>query len=64
VYAPHTSKGFVAPPHKDTLLVLNGLLAKFGMWQARRHGTADQLERLAAARAAAGAGEGGQPPPG
>jgi hypothetical protein len=54
----------VAPPHKDTLLALNGLLAKFGMWQARRHGTADQLERLAAARAAAGAGEGGQPPPG
>jgi hypothetical protein len=64
VYAPHTSKGFVVPPNKNTLLVLNGLLAKFGMWQARRHGTADQLERLAAARAAAGAGEGGQPPPG
>ena len=64
VYAPHTSKGFVVPPNKNTLLVLNGLLAKFGMWQARRHGTADQLEWLAAARAATGAGEGGQPPPG
>jgi len=64
VYAPHTSKGFVAPPNKNTLLVLNGLLAKFGMWQARRHGVAEQLERLAAARATAGAGEGGQPPAG
>jgi hypothetical protein len=64
VYAPHTSKGFVAPPEKNTLLVLNGLLAKFGMWQARRHGLAGQLERLAAARAAAGAGESEQPPPG
>jgi hypothetical protein len=64
VYAPHTSKGFVAPPHKDTLLVLNGLLAKFGMWQARRHGAEERLERLAATSAAAGAGEGGQPPPG
>ena len=64
VYAPHTSKGFVVPPHKDTLLVLNGLLAKFGMWQARRHGAGERLERLAAARAAAGTGEGGQPPAG
>jgi hypothetical protein len=64
VYAPHTSKGFVAPPHKDTLLVLNGLLAKFGMWQARRHGAEERLERLAATSAAAGAGERGQPPAG
>jgi hypothetical protein len=64
VYAPHTSRGFVVPPNKNTLLVLNGLLAKFGMWQARRHGVAGQLERLAAARATAGAGEGRQPPPG
>jgi hypothetical protein len=68
VYAPHTSKGFVAPPHKDTLLVLNGLLAKFGLWQARRHGAEERLERLAATRAAAGAaaggGERGQPPAG
>ena len=64
VYAPHTSKGFVAPPNKNTLLVLNGLVAKYGMWQARRHGAAGQLQRLAAARAAAGAGEDGQPPPG
>ena len=68
VYAPHTSKGFVAPPHKDTLLVLNGLLAKFGLWQARRHGAEERLERLAAARAAAGATAGaderGRPPAG
>ena len=56
--------GAVAPPNKNTLLVLNGLLAKYGMWQARRHGAAGQLQRLAAARAAAGAGEDGQPPPG
>jgi hypothetical protein len=51
VYAPHTSKGFVAPPSKNLLLTLNGLLAKFGLWQARRHGTAERLERLAAERA-------------
>jgi hypothetical protein len=54
VYAPHTSKGFVAPPGKNTLLVLNGLLAKFGLWQARRHGMAEQLQRLATEQAAAG----------
>ena len=34
VYAPHTYKGFVAPPRKDLLLVSNGLMAKFGTWQA------------------------------
>ena len=54
MYAPHTSKGFVAPPGKNTLLVLNGLLAKFGLWQARRHGMAEQLQRLATEQAAAG----------
>jgi hypothetical protein len=48
LYAPHTSKGFVAPPRKKLLLVSNGLFAKYGMWQARRHGTADRLEQLAA----------------
>jgi hypothetical protein len=51
VYAPHTSKGFVAPPRKKLLLVSNGLFAKYGLWQARRRGTADRLER-------AGCGEG------
>lgn len=30
VYAPHTYKGFVAPPRKTLLLVSNGLMAKFG----------------------------------
>jgi hypothetical protein len=54
VYAPHTSRGFVAPPSKNLLLVSNGLLAKFGLWQARRHGTADRLERLATEKAADG----------
>jgi hypothetical protein len=48
VYAPHTSKGFVAPPSKKPLLVVNGLFAKYGLWQARRQGTADRLEQLAA----------------
>jgi hypothetical protein len=51
VYAPHTTKGFVAPPSKKLLLVSNGLFAKYGMWQARRQGTAERLERLAAEKA-------------
>ena len=46
VYAPHTSKGFIAPPRKKPLLVVNGLLAKYGVWQARRHHTAEHLEQL------------------
>ena len=45
-YSPHTSKGFTAPPAKTLLLVTNGLLAKRGLRQARKHGVA---ERLAAA---------------
>jgi hypothetical protein len=52
VYAPHTSRGFMAPPSKDLLLVSNGLLAKFGLWQARRRRTAERLEQLAAGRQA------------
>ena len=36
---------------KNLLLALNGLLAKFGLWQARRHGTAQRLERLATEQA-------------
>ena len=48
VYAPHTGKGFVAPPRKKLLLVSNGLMAKYGMWQARRRGTAERLRQLAA----------------
>src|SRR5947208_1550759 len=38
IYAPHTSKGFVAPPKKNLLLVSNGLMAKVGHWQAGRSG--------------------------
>ena len=44
----------MAPPSKNMLPVLNGLLAKFGLWQARRHGTAEQLQRLTTEQAAAG----------
>jgi len=54
IYAPHTAKGFVAPPRKKLLLVSNGLLAKYGLWQARRRGTAQRLEQLASERAARG----------
>src|SRR6266581_250256 len=50
IYAPHTAKGFVAPPRKKLLLVSNGLLAKYGLWQARRRGTAQRLEQLASER--------------
>jgi hypothetical protein len=49
-YAPHTVKGFVAPPRKNLLLVTNGLMAKYGVRQARRSGLAEQLEALAGAR--------------
>jgi hypothetical protein len=48
IYAPHTSKGFIAPPRKNLLLISNGLFAKYGMWQARRQNAAERLERLAA----------------
>jgi hypothetical protein len=48
LYAPHTSKGFMAPPRKNLLLVSNGLMAKVGHWQARRSGAADRLRALAA----------------
>jgi hypothetical protein len=58
VYAPHTSRGFIAPPRKKLLLISNGLLAKYGIWQARRHGTAARLERLAAGSGGARPGSG------
>ena len=48
LYAPHTSKGFMAPPRKNLLLVSNGLMAKVGHWQTRRSGTAARLRTLAA----------------
>jgi len=55
IYAPHTSKGFLAPPKKNLLLVSNGLMAKVGQWQAGRSGAADRLRALQAA----GGGRGG-----
>jgi hypothetical protein len=54
LYAPHTAKGFAAPPSKKTLLVVNGLFAKFGLRRARRQGTIERLERLAAVSAQLG----------
>jgi hypothetical protein len=47
VYAPHTSKGFLAPPAKTLLLVSNGLMAKHGMRRARASGLVEELQRLA-----------------
>jgi hypothetical protein len=55
-YAPHTSKGFTAPPNKSLLLVSNGLLAKAGLWRARRQGSAERLRQLAHANPANEAG--------
>jgi hypothetical protein len=52
VYAPHTSRGFRAPPVKTLLLVSNGLFAKYGMWQARRAGLAPRLQALSRAMVA------------
>ncbi|WP_405833318.1 hypothetical protein [Streptomyces sp. NBC_01176] len=46
VYAPHTSKGLAAPPFKNLLTVSNGLLAKYGLWRARRDGTSARLQDL------------------
>ena len=37
-YAPHTQAGYRAPPNKTFLLLLNGLLAKRGVRQARKAG--------------------------
>ncbi|WP_392757138.1 hypothetical protein [Streptomyces sp. LN590] len=48
LYSPHTSKGLAAPPYKTLLTVSNGLLAKYGLWRARRDGTAARLQHLAA----------------
>ncbi len=47
VYAPHTSRGLLAPPAKNLLLVSNGLMAKYGMRRARRSGLVEELQRLA-----------------
>jgi len=50
VYAPHTSKGFMAPPNKTLLLLSNGLLAKYGLRKATKEDTAGRLRDLAARR--------------
>jgi hypothetical protein len=42
-YAPHTTRGFVAPPRKNLLLTVNGMMAKYGALQARRAGLVDRL---------------------
>lgn len=52
VYAPHTTRGFAAPPHRELLLVSNGLLAKAGLRKARRTGVQEQLLHLAQAQSA------------
>lgn len=57
-YAPHTAKGWTAPPLKNVLLVMNGLLAKFGYRRAVRNGVFDELRHLQEQRQAGeGAGE-------
>lgn len=53
-YAPHTAKGWSAPPMKNVLLVMNGLLAKFGYRRAVRKGVLDELQRLQAQTQAEG----------
>ncbi|WP_448640380.1 hypothetical protein [Geodermatophilus sp. URMC 63] len=50
VYAPHTAKGFFAPPAKTLLLVSNGLMAKHGVRRARASGLVEELQRLAESR--------------
>jgi hypothetical protein len=54
VYAPHTSKGFTAPPNKNLLLVTNGLVAKYGFRKARRSGVAESLQEAASSEAPQG----------
>ena len=35
-YAPHTDKGYAAPPNKTLLLLVNGGVTKLGVWRAAR----------------------------
>ncbi len=53
-YAPHTAKGWSAPPMKNVLLVMNGLLAKLGYRRAVRKGVLDELQHLQAQTEAEG----------
>ncbi len=50
IYAPHTSKGWNAPPMKTVLLVMSGLLAKVGYRRAVRNGVLEKLQRMDAAQ--------------
>jgi nitroimidazol reductase NimA-like FMN-containing flavoprotein (pyridoxamine 5'-phosphate oxidase superfamily) len=43
LYAPHTDKGFSAPPNKTVLLLINGLVTKRGVRAAMRRGELPQL---------------------
>ncbi|MFJ6076002.1 hypothetical protein ACIQFU_35085 [Streptomyces sp. NPDC093065] len=45
-YAPHTSHGLAAPANKTLIATTNGLLAKYGLRQARRNGTLARLREL------------------
>lgn len=38
-YAPHTEKGYAAPPNKTLLLLVNGGVTKLGVYRSRRHRT-------------------------
>lgn len=61
-YAPHTAKGWSAPPLKTVLTVMNGLLAKVGYRRAMRTGLIEELSRLqkeAQAEEVAGSGRTG-----
>ena len=46
----------MVPPRENLLLVSNGLLAKFGIWQAPCRGTAERLEQLAAEKTSSAPG--------
>ncbi|WP_446046156.1 hypothetical protein [Streptomyces olivaceus] len=64
LYAPHTSKGMAAPPHRTVATVASGLMAKHGLRRARRNGTVARLRQLDARNAAdrAGADDAIEPP--
>lgn len=44
-YAPHTDKGYAAPPNKTLVLLANGLLTKIGVRRAVRRGELTELPR-------------------
>ena len=56
-YAPHTAKGFAAPPNKRLLLVTNGLMAKYGLRKARHDHVAERLQAAVEAASSARAAD-------